>query len=106
MCQHIIGVYRSLSEFIGVYDTPGVYDEDEFIGVYDTVMSLVDYHHLELMIHSKTSGLSAPADKKTLKTQEDIGERGNLSLSPSHPCSSLLLYMCTVYCIVTTQSLK
>jgi len=70
-------------EFIGVYRSfyaPGVDYEEEFIGVYDTVMSLADYHHSEIRIHSKTSGLSAPADKKTLKTQEDIGERGNLSL--------------------------
>jgi len=52
MCQHITGVYY----------------EEEFTGVHDTVMSLADYHHSELMIHSKTSGLSAPADKKTSKT--------------------------------------
>ena len=48
-----------MSEFIGVYDTPGVYV---------TVRSLVDYQHSEFMIHSKTSGFPSPADKKTLKT--------------------------------------
>ena len=57
-----------LSECFGVYYTPGVDHEEEFIGVQVTVMSLADYHHSELRRYSKTSGRSAPADKKTLKT--------------------------------------
>ena len=85
MCQHITGVYY----------------EEEFTGVYDTVMSLADYHHSELMIHSKTSGLSSPADKKTLKTQEDIGERGNLShvvYTPTPPHEDSTAFV-ICYCI-------